>query len=989
MVEFFLFVSYIILIVLWRRNSELKEDLHKSSLRMASIEKKLNDLQALPIHSVQEQIKLQGKPEEISKPLSETEQKREEIPPAVIEAKEEKISLDSIVPAEEKEAAPQTEIIQNTVPEKKEKSWWQKTEKSLMENWTGILGAVILVLGVGFLAAVAFIIVPPFVRFLIITGFAGAVYWISRYLKRKDESWEKLSDILFSTSAVIFLIACIGSYGISGIKFVEDPLFSIPFILLGLGVNLYAGYSRNREIYASLHIVLTFIGLASAPQNLVILFIASAVTILAVRKNYSVRWDWHLFLTAFSYFCFHLYNYAQREPAIKSDVFLRVSGIVLVSSVYINALYVHYLEAFYSEEKLPRTALLTHISSWIFLGISLLGYSTGSYWTPIYILAVGAGAFILSQTARKRNIRWLYVCDMWAAEALTLIGIFGLEKWDIPFFVLILFSGVQAMIFALWNIREKSAVLTGSSILLLSVFQAVMAVIVILNQERAANLDFRDILNLSAFTVFVFLEGIYYHYSRKLGEDLFSENRFLYWISEIPGFLFAVSFLSLYAYADRQIYAPAAFAALICGIGFYRSRIQSPGIGAGLLFLFIISLTDSWNDMKSFGSEKPLDFLSEAAPHFFSIVFLMKHSFVKEFEKKFSIPFLYIFNLHLLLSIHFFTVSVSPFLTGVSALLLSFILIEFSENSSLAEFLEDSGSSKHLIINSLIFSAVFLYRHLLIHLQSGAYLWIFPVRFWIELFALAVFSFMLFRKSTAYTFYNENVQPFFAELSLFFSVLAGLTVLPEHWSPPYWAALAILCYLISNVKNMDLSRFAQYSLIVQAVNCFYIAFISSSEDNPGGLWQNSKWIPALTAIALTFPYLYMVYSSFRQKEIRYPGVLSRADRVSVLAQKRVFSLAFYPFFAAVFLFLYWSAAGAILTLLWVAFAFAVFAFSLLVKEKHFRYASLAILFFCIFRLIFHDLSSTGALTRAFVFVGTGIILLIMNSLYNKYKDRLE
>lgn len=990
MVESFLFLSYIILIVLWRKNSALKEDLHKSNLRMAAMEKKLNDLQNLPIHSVKEEIKVQEKPaESVEDTVVVSEKKSEQISAEVFTAKEEKISPDTTVSAEEKKETVPTENIQTPILEKKEKSWWQKTEKSLMENWTGILGAVILVLGVGFLAAVAFIIVPPFVRFLIITGFAGSVYWISRYLKRKDESWEKLSDILFSTAAVIFLIACIGSYGISGIKFIEDPIYSIPFVLLGLGVNLYAGYSRNREIYASLHIILTFIGLASAPQNLVVLFIASAVTVLAVRKNYSVRWDWHLFLTAFSYFCFHLYNYADRESVIKSDIFLRISGIVLVSAVYINALYVHYIEAFYSEEKMPRTALLTHISSWIFLGISLLGYSTGSSWTPIYILAVGAGAFVLSQTAKKRNIRWLYVCDMWAAEALTLIGIFGLEKWEIPVFVLILLSGVQAMIFALWNIREMSIVLSGSSILLLSIFQGVMAVTVFLNQERAANLDARDILNLSAFTVFVFLQGIYYHYSKKFGGELFDEKKLLYWISEIPGFLFASSFLALYAYIDRQIYAPAAFAALICGIGFYRNRIQSPGIGIGLTLLFIISLTDSWTDMKSFGSEKPLEFLSESAPHFVSILFLMNYSFIREFSRKFSIPFLYIFNAHLLFSIHFFAVSISPFLTGVSALLISLILLEFSENNSLVEWLEDSNSSKHLIINSLIFSAIFLYRHLFIHLQSGAYLWIFPVRFWIETFALAVFVFMLFRKNTAYSLYNENIQPLFAELSLFFFVLAGLTVLPEHWSPPYWAVLAILSYLISNVKFMDLSRFAQYSLVIQAVNSFYIAFISSSEDNPTGLWQNSKWIPALTAITLTFPYLYLVYSSFREKEIKYPGFLSRADKVSALAQNRVFSLAFYPFFAAVFLFLYWSAAGAVLTLLWVLSAFAVFAFSLIVKEKHFRYASLAILFFCIFRLIFHDLSSTGALTRAFVFVGTGIILLIMNSLYNKYKDRLE
>jgi uncharacterized membrane protein len=41
----------------------------------------------------------------------------------------------------------------------------------------------------------------------------------------------------------------------------------------------------------------------------------------------------------------------------------------------------------------------------------------------------------------------------------------------------------------------------------------------------------------------------------------------------------------------------------------------------------------------------------------------------------------------------------------------------------------------------------------------------------------------------------------------------------------------------------------------------------------------------------------------------------------------------------------------------------------------------------VFRLIFHDLSSSGTIVKAIVFLGVGSILLLMNSLYNKFKDR--
>ena len=41
------------------------------------------------------------------------------------------------------------------------------------------------------------------------------------------------------------------------------------------------------------------------------------------------------------------------------------------------------------------------------------------------------------------------------------------------------------------------------------------------------------------------------------------------------------------------------------------------------------------------------------------------------------------------------------------------------------------------------------------------------------------------------------------------------------------------------------------------------------------------------------------------------------------------------------------------------------------------------------RLIFFDLARSSTLTRALVFVGVGLLMLGMNSLYNRFKDRFS
>jgi uncharacterized membrane protein len=87
------------------------------------------------------------------------------------------------------------------------------------------------------------------------------------------------------------------------------------------------------------------------------------------------------------------------------------------------------------------------------------------------------------------------------------------------------------------------------------------------------------------------------------------------------------------------------------------------------------------------------------------------------------------------------------------------------------------------------------------------------------------------------------------------------------------------------------------------------------------------------------------------------------------------------------LYLYSGFDKAILTLLWVMEAFAVFVLSFIHREQHFRYMALAGLGLCLIRLLGYDLAQSNTLTRAVVFLGVGMIMLLMHSVYNKFKSR--
>ena len=88
-------------------------------------------------------------------------------------------------------------------------------------------------------------------------------------------------------------------------------------------------------------------------------------------------------------------------------------------------------------------------------------------------------------------------------------------------------------------------------------------------------------------------------------------------------------------------------------------------------------------------------------------------------------------------------------------------------------------------------------------------------------------------------------------------------------------------------------------------------------------------------------------------------------------------------------FLFWRFDKAVLTLLWAGEAFVVFALAALLRENHFRKLALVALAACLARLVLYDLEQSDTLMRGLVFLGVGVLMLGMNSIYARFRSRFE
>jgi hypothetical protein len=361
-------------------------------------------------------------------------------------------------------------------PAPSEPTWWERASTLILENWTGILGAVVLVTGVGFLGVYAALRVSPPLRFLLICAFAAGLLGVRFTLRRKGFA-RQLNNWLLSSAAAIFLFACVAAVSIEGLRWATPP-WDYLLLLAGVGANLLLAWRASREEVATLHGVLSLVALAVLPPTILTLASAAAVTAFTIAITYRQLWKYQLLLGIASFFAFHLYWHQQLTDIPNS---LRLLAMGLVGLVGVAAAVVQY-RSVYAQRRFEPLLFTAHLLNWTCLGINLYMYSTGSIWKTI---PLGVGAlltFWAGRQAKKLGVGWLFQTDTIISLILALATALSLQGWHATNSVILLFMLLEALLVALIMARQGEvlvlrvalfvACLGGGGLLLLAVLKA-------------------------------------------------------------------------------------------------------------------------------------------------------------------------------------------------------------------------------------------------------------------------------------------------------------------------------------------------------------------------------------------------------------------------------------------------------------------------------------------------------------------------------------
>ena len=628
----------------------------------------------------------------------------------------------------------------------------------------------------------------------------------------------------------------------------------------------------------------------------------------------------------------------------------------------------------------------------VFFGIVLAGifvmgnmflFQTNNKMTTIYL---GAGAiitFLLALRIRKADIKWLYYIDILLAQGMSVLALATLKNWEFDTTFIISSIFAEVLLFVGIVVRENDKLLYqigGVFLYLISIILALVSLVQLNYSDMT--LIYRHTGEIAGCLVLGILFVFYGYPKTKEFKDLF--ELFGLFIGAFFGILY------LYLYHTQWVEYGAVFAGLI--IIFIKEKSHLRELAYASLIIVLTVFAINWHYLiTTYTSVRGVDTLMHGAPLFIMAGFSIKWS--EYFGKFLTWIGIYLFAIHTVILSYLVFNPISSFIPGVIWIVLSPVALELShfarkKTSNTAPY--KNFTDRFLLHVGYVLILLFLIRHVLVHLQSEQYLGSFiKIRFSIEILALLIFMFWASSEKPEGAKYTswEYLHPMFIELIIGFFVLTVSVESTVLWFPIIWISSAFVMAFIGNWKKETLSRLVFYALVMYWVTAIQVAFVTSNYVTPSNYWYDQASYSGSLSLVLQFIFLVYFYTKCSLAETQFPTPVSFFKSIANGVQKARNSWIFYPLIICTALFLFYSFDKSILTLLWVVECFAVFILSVILREKYFRYVALVGLGACIIRLIFFDLAQTSTLTRAFVFIGVGIIMLVMNSIYNKYKGR--
>ena len=674
----------------------------------------------------------------------------------------------------------------------------------------------------------------------------------------------------------MFLFACLGSGGIPGLKWIESPFYGLAFLLLGVALNLAVGSISGSQFFASFHSVISLAALAVAPQSQLTLGVAVGISLLQVFMSYRDRWEFHLLVTITAFLVYHFYWVYSLDLLALSPMplDLRLTGIAATALIGITTACVHYRKI-YGARDFDRLPFIVHLFNWLCMGAGFYVYSTGSKWNTVVLMTAALAAFFLSRRAKKLAIRWLFITDTLIAQALALLAVLTLKRWQltgVPISAILL---VEVMLFLAVMLLEEEAVLQRAGVFLYHGAGILLMIdLFIIGQARQLSTLPPDAGILAA--AMALYMGFHLYLVRRKSESFDSFKVYgLGTISDnfsLGGIIAGLLGYALFNLVYDFLWAPYAAAALITVLLLLRRRLQLKGLEIGTVLMVIGVFLLGWGHLRSHLANLSLEAAIYGLPFLVIAAVGVHTSFSERLGRYRKFWWIYLFSFHLALYSYTVLNPLSPLAPGMAWLLLAPIYFEsalFLYRRSGGTPREKGEPHRFLLQWGYMFIALFLVRHLVVHIQSNLYIGGFKARLLMELLALAVFVYWAMVKKPGGDGGDDgsktwqSLHPLMWELAVVFGVMTVGLEVSDTWLPVAWVTGAFILLILGNMAKERISRFRFYSLLLYWAAAFHTAFISTMDQTPARLVLQQAWFGGLLALLLQLGFV--VFSTGRRR----------------------------------------------------------------------------------------------------------------------------
>ena len=842
-------------------------------------------------------------------------------------------------------------------------------QRQLVENWTGILGVVVLVAGVTFVMVNLALRLGPLPRFLI-TLLVGAALMLPSLVAPHTSRWRPLALWLRSGGASLILLACLagGALPELGLRWLTSPAPALALVLAGIGVNLALAALSGSQSLASLHVLINLVPLVLVPQNAITGSIATAVCLGGQVLPRRRSWDRHRLLVFCGYSLFLLTWALRCWPALQASPLLRGAGVAAAALVFVGGVLLA-RRSWGPNPPLTALRLAVPISGWTGIALTLLALPPLG-WVRAASLVVAAllAAWVGWHTWARA--RWFHLCHSLIAQSLVLAALLSLQPLVPSGLLLVTVLLVESLLFLAVSLVEGEPLLQRFAWLGVVLFAGLLLLQGLVIADSVALASTRPLIQNTGLLLLssVLLAGL--SILRQQRSLPLPQPWVLVALHGLTGSLAFVATALLCPAPWRPLLALGSMGPLL--VAARRTRVRGLGLAITVAVGALHWVVWSW----MLGSSPA----AAATPQ--QVLPLLGLALITALTSPWSLRLPFALALAMgssMLGAWFLLAPLSPLLAVAAWLLLSLAGLALANRLNLPS---DEATAALVIALVPLLSAVAVFPALVggsdTPLALGGVT--LPARMGMYPLLLAVLLAWRFLRpcpALAASGLWRVVHPLLVETWLLALVGIVLREVSEPWQPLAWSLLAV--GLISPLGRVLLApRVIVYGLLLYLESLLALTLLMG---HSAGLAQVAILVQVLVA-ALAPRWLPAMVDTLAEGPLALK--LNTPQRLALLQR-----WLWYPLFAVVALHLSQRYDHSALTLLWAIQALAIAVLSVVLRDAPMRLVSLLALGVCLARLLAIDLAEADLGLRGLVFIGVGLLMLGIHSLYTRFSERFR